>query len=166
MIWMNRSPIIPHSAGSASAMAWKSFDVSYGPASNDVKRSNWCGARSCTSTRRKSMPMRIWIRLPLVLRLRHEKLSKNIWLPFLRQNQESRRTLRQAPVTKGLPNNFPWTPLPHHHYRCPLSSPRHSARNLRETMRPDTTGWQRGGKQEREVHGTYQRTADLRISST
>jgi transposase len=60
-----------------------------------------------------SMPMRIWIRLSLVLRWRREKLSKHIWLPFLRQNQESRRTLRQATVTKGLPNTFRWMPLPH-----------------------------------------------------
>ena len=108
-------PLPDHSTSArfAGAMDWKSFDDSSRPSSNDVKRPNWCGAGSCTSTRRKSMPMRIWIRLSLVLRLRREKLSKNILLPFLRQNQESRRTLRQATVTKGLPNTFQWMPLPH-----------------------------------------------------
>src|SRR5260370_42390642 len=55
-----------------------------------------------------SMPMQIWIRLPLVLRLRREKLSKNIWQPFLRRKQGSRRTLRQATQTKGLLNTVQW----------------------------------------------------------
>ena len=89
----------PPSARSASAMDWTSFDVSSRPLSSGVKRPTWCGVRSCTSTQHKSMPMRIWIRLRLVLRLRREKPSRSTSLHFLRRNQHSLKSPRRASVT-------------------------------------------------------------------
>ena len=39
-------------------------------------------------------------------------------------------------------------------------------RNLPKTMLPGTTGSRKEGRQQREVHGLYRRTADFRISTT
>jgi transposase len=90
-----------------------------------------------------SMPMRIWIRLPLVLRLRREKPSKNISPPFLRRNQHSLKTPRKALGTHRFPNHCQRTPLHFCQPHSPLPSPRYSMRNLPKPMLPGTTGLQR-----------------------
>src|SRR5258708_35337150 len=86
------------------------------------------------------MRMPIWIRSLLVLLSRHEKLFRNICLAFLRQNQQSLRTLRKTAQTHHFPNIRQRTLL----RLCPPSFLRRCTRNLQQTMVPGTTGLQRG----------------------
>ena len=58
------------------------------------------------------------------------------------------------------------TPMPLHPSLCLSSSPKQSKRNWRARIWRGTTGSHEEGRQQREVHGLYQRTSDFKVSTT
>lgn len=98
IIWMNRFPIIRHSAKFDCAMASRCFEAIV----EQCQQASWCGAKNCTSTPHTSTRTPIWTPLPLVLRSRHEKLSRSISMPFLRQNPEEHAKCSSGPFIRTL----------------------------------------------------------------
>ena len=156
--WVSHSLTIRVSPRSVNGMVWRCFDVSLRPSSNNVSRPSSCGERNSTSIQRKSMPMPTWIRWPLVLRSRRERQSRPIWLPFFLRKTYSLSTKATAAETQPLPRPLPgMPPLCLSHFQ---PSPRNEEEELADNAaRHDWIA--EDGRQQREVHGLYQRTADF-----
>ena len=148
-------------------MVWSVFERFFEAIVERCQEANLVWGKELHFDSTQAQPMPIWISLPLVLRLRHERLFKSTMLPCLSRKQHSLKNIEESRRERTAFRTIARGELA---FR---NRSRHLPGSLRaqcEELAKDNTArhdWiAQGGRQQRDAHGSYQRTADFRISTT
>src|SRR5215470_5991307 len=147
-------------------MVWRCFGGSLRSSSNSVNRPSLCGGESCISIRRRCTRMPIWIRLsPRFAVEAREALQEHLAALFESEAAQTENSEEQnanaLPSERQLEVTCSSTPVS---LPTGISETRREELAEENTARHDWIGEE--GRQQRDVYGSYQRTADFRISTT